>query len=292
MELTEILIFAIKASIVLIVFGLGLNSTWHDVFSPFRSPGLLLRSLLSMIVVMPMVAAAFVVAFNLPPAVKVALVALAVSPVPPLLPGKELRAGGRSSYAVGLFSVIAAISIITVPLTVALFARAFHRTADISPLAVAGPVLMSVLLPLAAGIFLRQWLPGPAGKAARPIALLGIVLLAAGMLPMLLGLWTAIREFIGNGTALIVGATAAVGLGVGHLLGGPQADTRTVLALSTASRHPAVALTVAVASGEQMKSALGAVLLYAVMAAIVSMPYVMWRKRLAGVPSPSQAARL
>jgi BASS family bile acid:Na+ symporter len=75
---------------------------------------------------------------------------------------------------------------------------------------------------------------------------------------------------------------ALVGLAVGHLLGGPVAETRTVLALSTTSRHPAVALAVCVAvdGTAATRPALAAILLYVVIAAALSIPYVMWRKRL------------
>src|SRR5689334_20587568 len=89
---------ALKASIVLTVFGLGLSARWGDAPSLLRRPGQLLRSLLAMTVIMPLFAVALAGAFALHPAVKIALVALAVSPVPPFLPKKELRAGGGTSY--------------------------------------------------------------------------------------------------------------------------------------------------------------------------------------------------
>jgi BASS family bile acid:Na+ symporter len=63
------------------------------------------------------------------------------------------------------------------------------------------------------------------------------------------------------------------------VLGGPDASTRTVLALSTTSRHPAVALTVALGSGADKMPALAAVLLYVIIAALISVPYVAWRKK-------------
>jgi len=74
---------------------------------------------------------------------------------------------------------------------------------------------------------------------------------------------------------------AAIGLATGHLLGGPDPGNRTVLALSTASRHPAVALAVTVAAGEESESEVAAVILYLLVATILSIPYVAWRKRQA-----------
>lgn len=281
MDLSTLLPLMIKASILLTVLGIGMNASWSDALYVFRNPGLLLRSLLSMSVAMPLVAAGLVVAFDLPPTVQVALVALAVSPVPPILPKKELNAGGHASYAIGLLVAIAILSIVTVPVVVSWFVRAFDRSGGIAPIAVAKIVLVTILAPLAVGIGLHRWLPALAEKAARPIALLGTLLLVASALPLAFAFWPAIAALFGNGTVLIVAAMAVIGLVIGHILGGPRPHDRTVLALSTTSRHPAVALAVAVAGGADSRSNLAAILLYLIVATLVSIPYVVWRKRVA-----------
>jgi bile acid:Na+ symporter, BASS family len=54
----------------------------------FRRPGQLVRGLVAMNLLMPMFAVALAVMFDLNPAVKIALVALSVSPIPPVLPKK------------------------------------------------------------------------------------------------------------------------------------------------------------------------------------------------------------
>ena len=279
MDVGAILLLVIKSSIMLTVLGLGLTATWQDATSLLRQPGLLIRSVLSMNVIMPLVAAGFVIAFNLPGSVKIALVALAISPVPPILPKKQLKAGGHASYAVGLLVAIGLLAIITVPLGVTWFANVFDRTAHIAPLAVAKIVLTSVLAPLAAGIALRQVLPALAERIARPASLIGSVLLFAGALPLAYASWPDVYALFGNGTVLIIAFMAVIGLVVGHLLGGPDPDDRTVLALSTTSRHPAIALAAAVAAGLETKPELAAILLYLVVAILVSIPYVAWRRR-------------
>ncbi|RZT94974.1 bile acid:sodium symporter family protein [Rivibacter subsaxonicus] len=278
MDLVSILPHLITVSVMLVVFGLGLDASRQDALSLFRNPGLLLRSWLSMNVIMPLVAAGFVVAFDLPTPVDIALVALAISPVPPLLPRKEMKAGGQESYAIGLCVAIALLSIITVPIAVALFTGAFGRAGEISPLQVAKSVLMTVVVPLTVGIVLRRRVPALAEKLARPVALWGMVLLVLSALPLVYAFWPGVSALFGNGTVLIIAAMATIGLGVGHVLGGPHAHTRTVLALSTTSRHPAIALAVAVAGGAETKPALAAILLYVIVATLISVPYVAWRK--------------
>jgi bile acid:Na+ symporter, BASS family len=279
MDIASILLLVLKASIVLTVLSLGLRASWQDALYLFREPSLLLRSMLSMNVIMPLVAATLVVSFNLPVPVPIALVALAVSPVPPMLPKKELKAGGHASYAVGLLVAIALLSIITVPVVVSWFISAFDRAGGIAPLAVAVIVSKSVLAPLAAGMALHHWAPALAERITRPIALLGTVLLVATALPLAYASWPAMRALFGNGTVLIITAMAVAGLGIGHLLGGPDGEHRTVLALSTTSRHPGIALAAAVGAGGEAKSVLGAILLYVIVAVLVSIPYVAWRRR-------------
>jgi BASS family bile acid:Na+ symporter len=67
-------------------------------------------------VILPLVAIGLVTAFELRPAVKIALVALSVSPVPPILPNKAMRAGGQANYTIGLLTAMALVSMVAVPM--------------------------------------------------------------------------------------------------------------------------------------------------------------------------------
>ena len=68
------------------------------------------------------------------------------------------------------------------------------------------------------------------------------------------------------------------GLAVGHFLGGPDEDDRTVLAFATVSRHPGVAIVIA-ALMDQPLAPIG-VLLAVIVSEIAVVPYQLWRKRL------------
>jgi bile acid:Na+ symporter, BASS family len=279
MDLATLIPLALKTSILMTVFSLALNATMDDALYLFRRPSELVRSLLSMNVVMPLFASALAVAFNLHHAVEIALIALAVSPVPPLLPKKELKAGAHASYAIGLLTAAAVLAIVFVPVAVGLLGRVFDISAHISVATIAQLVLFTVLLPLAAGIAVRHFAPAYADRIARPISLVAAVLLIASALPIVFIAWPAITSLIGNGTIIAIAAFVIFGLAVGHLLGGQEEEGRTVLALSTASRHPGIALAIASASFPGQKLVLGAVLLYLIVNAVVSLPYLNWRRR-------------
>src|SRR4051812_45235301 len=97
MTSTHLVMFAVKASLALTVFATGLSARRGDGTWLFRHPALLARSIFSMNVILPLMAVGVAIAFSLNHAVKIALVALAISPVPPILPVKMIRAGGGSS---------------------------------------------------------------------------------------------------------------------------------------------------------------------------------------------------
>src|SRR5262245_62121919 len=118
MTLAQLILYAINVSMFTIVLALGLTATIQDATYLFRKPGLLFRSILAMNVIMALFAIVAALLFDLHRAVKIAIVALAVSPVPPLLPTKQLKAGGSESYTIGLLVAASVLAIVLVPLTV------------------------------------------------------------------------------------------------------------------------------------------------------------------------------
>jgi bile acid:Na+ symporter, BASS family len=279
MSAQDLVKLALQASIFLTVLGVGLDATWQDATQLLRKPGLLARSLLSMFVIMPVICVAVALVSHLPPAIKVALVALAISPVPPFVTKKELMAGGHGAYVVSLVSLSAVFSIVFVPVVTSLFAQWFDHPAQVPPGKVAQIVLTTILVPVFLGIVLRSILGARAAMLSRPVGLIGITLLVVAVVPLLIRLWPLVSSFIGDGTVISLAAIALLATLVGHMLGGPDPWDRAVLGLSTSARHPAVAITIATSAYPEGKLALGAVLLYVLVVTIVTIPYVIWCKR-------------
>ena len=93
MTATAVILLLLKTSIVLSVFAIGLKATFADATFLLRRPEQLGRAFLSMNVLMPLVALAVGAPFDLHPAVKIALVVIAVSPTPPVFPKQASRQG-------------------------------------------------------------------------------------------------------------------------------------------------------------------------------------------------------
>ena len=66
--------------------------------------------------------------------------------------------------------------------------------------------------------------------------------------------------------------------------GGPEPNDRTVLAISSAARHPAIALAIATANFPDQTLAPAAVVLYLLVSLIAAAPYSLWRKRVSATP--------
>jgi len=288
MTLSHFILRVLKISIVLSVLAIGLNVSFADTAYLFRKPGLLGKALLSMYVIMPIVALALALSFDLNPAVKVALVTLSVSPIPPILPNKEFKAGGSANYTIGLMVATGLLAIVITPLILEVFQSVTGRELGMPMSTIAAQVLATILVPLLIGIAIRTFLPSTAAKLVKPLAKIAALLLLLGVLPVLITAGRAILSLIGDGTLLSLGVFALIGLLTGHLLGGPETENRRVLALSTASRHPAVALGIAHANFPNQKLSVAAIFLYFLVSTILSAPYISWVKRAYPGKTPTE----
>jgi BASS family bile acid:Na+ symporter len=270
MNLQTLIAHVLKASIALTVFALGLQATFADATFLFRRPRLLVRGFLSMNVMMPLLALLLVMTFDLDTEVKIALVALSVSPVPPIFPKKALKAGGEENYTIGLLVATVVLSIVAIPITMKIFEGVTGVPLYVSALSVATIVFRTVLTPLLGGMVLRALASSFADRVTRPIGTLAAVLLILGALPALFVLIRTNVRFLVGGTLLSFVAFALIGYVIGHLLGGPDPEDRSVLAMATASRHPALALSIAHANFPQQKLVVPTVVLYLIVSGVVT----------------------
>jgi bile acid:Na+ symporter, BASS family len=279
MSLQTLIPFVLKASVLLTVFAIGLRASVQDATYLFRRPGELVRALLAMNVLMPLFAIVLISIFDLTPAVRIALVALSVSPIPPLLPNKMVKAGGTDAYAIGLLIALGLLAIIFVPLAMEIIQRVRQVSLQMTMASIATLIFMTTLLPLGLGVAVHTFAPALAERLAKPISLIAGVGLLVCVVAILFAAAPAIWTLVGNGAVISLAAFVLVGLAVGHFLGGPVPENRTSLALSTASRHPGIAVALAQANFPEQKLAMAAVLLYLLVNAVVSIPYLLWTRR-------------
>lgn len=278
MDARALIMLAFQASILATVFSFGLSTGIHDLGYLVRRPALLARSVVAVLVIMPIFAVLLVRLFDLRPTTEIVLIALAMSPVPPLLPKREGKGGGRRTYGLALMAILGMLSIATLPLTAEILERMFGHPLGINKTAILVIVLKMALLPLAAGLAIRAARPALADRLGDSISLIAKVLFLLAALALLAGTWRAVWEAVGVGTVVAMTAFIAVGLGVGHVMGGPDPENSLVLALSTACRHPMIALSIASANFPDQRFG-SSILLYLVLNVLVGGVYVASQRR-------------
>ncbi len=282
MDLHKVVMLATQASIIATVFAIGLQATPRDVFSVFRRPGNLVRALLSMFVAMPILAVVLAKAFEFRIEVEIALVALSISPIPPLFAEKRPQRGGDLSYAIGLMVTVALLSIVIVPLALRVLDPLFANALTIGPIVIAKIVLTAAVLPILAGMAVRSALPVLGDRLATPMLLVATVLLIVCALAIIGASAGAIRTLLGGGTVLAmihVRRPSSVRRGSSRAGGGARRTTASCSRLQPRAATPGIAITLGVANYPDQRLVPAAIMIYLIVSAIVCLAYIAWQKK-------------
>jgi predicted Na+-dependent transporter len=272
-------------AVILLVTSLGLGVTAAQVRSVLSRPGLLMRSVVAELVLVPLVALLAALALGVERRAVIGIVLMGVSPAAPLVMSRARQATGDRDFAPGLQVALALLAIASVPGSLALLSRLFPGAhAWVSPWDVASQVGRVQLLPLAAGMAVRALRPALADRLERPLARLAMLLLL-----LFVGAALALRGpdllRIGPRAYAAMAVAVAASIALGHLLGGPAAETRTIVAVASALRNPGLALLVVQLNFPGL--GIGAVLLAYVLVTFAFLTaFVAWRRRRRRVPQP------
>lgn len=219
--------------------GLGLGV--RDVVAPLRRGRLVGLALAANFVVAPAAAWALAGGFGLEAPYATGLILLGAAAGAPFLPKLADLARGDVAFSVGLMLVLTLGTAVFLPVALPLLAPGV--SAD--PWPILRPILVTMLLPLAAGMLVRsrseRWanrLRPPIGRVSNVSMVLAVVLLV--------GLnRQAMLDTLGSGAVAAALVFVLAMLGVGYALGGPSPATRSVVGLGTGQRNIAAALIVA-----------------------------------------------
>ena len=274
-----ILKLVLLLGVVLLVVAIGVRARLQEPLLLLRRPALALRTMLAMYVALPAFVLALVWLLPLREGVGAVLLGFSVSPVLPPWAKKGAAVGGHADYVIGLQLLSTGLSLLVVPLMIAIAYRLFGVVTVLKPLAMELVLLVTVAIPLALGIGLARLCPGVAPRLGALADRLGGVLLLLGVAALLIAHGQKILAVIGQGTVIVTVVVIAFGLLVGQLLGGPDPGNRGALASATVSRHPAIALLLASgAFPEQEATVIGTVLLYLLASLVLPIPYERWRR--------------
>ncbi|OOK77111.1 sodium Bile acid symporter family protein [Mycobacterium kansasii] len=228
--------------------GLRIDRTVRRRGLPDATPALLVRSLLAVLVVAPGVAVLLVQVMDLRPEIAIALVTLAISPLPPLLPRRGEKAGGHVQFGLGLVIVLAVLAVPVLAVAATLLGNVFGHQYVVSPGAIGRLMLVSVLAPLIAGMTIGAVWPAAAKRIAGPIESAQRWVLPVAMIVLLVAVAPRMWKLVGESTLVAMAVFVVATLAAGHLLGGPDRRFSAVVAFASSCRHPATALAIASAN--------------------------------------------
>jgi bile acid:Na+ symporter, BASS family len=289
MDTARLLPLGYQLSLSLMVLATGMAAQHGEATALLRKPALLLRPVLAMQVLAPLVAVLLATRFPVDRVVGIALVAFATGPVPPFLPRKELGVNGERSYVVSVLATSALLSIVTIPVTMSFLSDVFGLPLMLAPLAFAKVLLFSVVLPLGAGLLLARIAPRLSATWAWSVGVASAVVLVLATLPQLRTLLPAFDALADAGAVIVMATYATLTLIIGHLLGGAELEHRRGLALSTATRHPGIAISLISANFTNEALAVPAVLMLVIVSALATAPYVVLTRRRHVPPDSAHA---
>jgi BASS family bile acid:Na+ symporter len=191
----------------------------------------------------------------------------------PFLPKLAQIAKGNLAFGVGLMVLLMVVTVGYLPLVLPLLLPGV----SVDPAKIARSLFLLMLLPLAGALAVKAYFADVAART-KPLfdrlSNLGLIVL---MLLITTGNVNNVLAVFGTGGILAGLLFIAIGFVTGWLLGGPDRNTRRVLALGTAQRNIAAALVVASQSFSDPK-----VVVMVVVVAIVSLLILMPLSRVLG----------
>jgi bile acid:Na+ symporter, BASS family len=223
------------------MLAMGAGLTVPQIFAPLRNARLVVLALLANFVLMPLGAFALAKVLWLDEPLGIGLLLLGCAAGAPFLPKLAELAKGNLAFAVGAMVLLMAVTVGYLPIVLPLLLPGVM----VDPWKIARSLVLLMLLPLAAGLALKARYEVLArrakpvlGKISNVSLILLVVLITAANLDKVL-------QVFGTRGILAGLLFIAWGFGTGWLLGGPDADSRRVMALGTAQRNIAAALVVA-----------------------------------------------
>lgn len=227
------------------MFSMGLKLEFREIAAVLLQKWLMVKSLVINLVAIPLLAFGLLFTMPLRTEHTVGFLLVAIAPGAPFGPKLAEFARDDIAFASGLMAVLATISIITVPISVALLMPA---SVGADPIRIARTVLTTQILPLGVGLCLNTYRQQVADYLRSPIQRLS-TLLFLFMVPIIfIPNRHEVFSLVGDGPLVLSTVVVVGALLLGYVVGGPARGTRKVLATTTATRNSAIALVIATTS--------------------------------------------
>lgn len=233
----SVIVFAISS-----MLSAGLSFSVRDIIAPLLRPLRVLRAVVANFVLVPLLALGIARALALDAAETTGLVLLGSAAGAPFLIKLTAIAAGDVALSTSLLVLLVPMTVVAMPLIV----PALAPEAAVDAVAVAKPLVLTLLVPLAIGLLVNErssrWAARarPLMQAASTSSLFALLTFTiAANLPHVVDMFAS-RSIVAI-ILLVAGSFA-----IGYLLASPHRERRVVLAMGTSMRNIAAATIVAV----------------------------------------------
>lgn len=282
----------VTATIVTLMFSLGLGLKDYPFVLLRDRPGFLWRVVLGTCLLVPLAGLALVLLpFHglLSRPAWVAMALMLGCPSAPLILFRVRGSGGTAELAARLQIAAALLAIVSIPLLAIVFKASAGLSGwqvsgwEVRPIAVAVQVLKVQVLPVIAGVLLAQWRPRLAQRCSVVLGKLATLLLALVLIALLA---LSARQLLPFLQQNLVGLAAMAGLSVlclaiGYGLAGRNALERRTVALVIGMRNTGLATELAFTYAPRtvLPELIPAILSYVLITVVVSSLFLSWQKR-------------
>ncbi|HXJ86915.1 MAG TPA: hypothetical protein VMS18_08880 [Candidatus Binatia bacterium] len=230
--------------VAVVMLSIGLRTSGNELLNVVRGRALLARTLLANCVVIPALGFLLVHIFSLSPDVTIGILLLAAIPGTPIALQFTRMAKNRLAFAAAMIFVLSLVSIAMIPLAIeAMPQSAQHNERPM--LVLIATIALYIALPLCAGVWVARGIPKVAPRLVVPLSLIATVAFVFLMWETRLLRRQAFDAIRGGGTVLAMFLLLILSMLIGWLIGGPDRETRRILATTTGMRSVIVVLYIA-----------------------------------------------
>src|SRR5215472_6498715 len=238
--LSKLVPIAMLGFVLSSMLSMGLSLTVGQILAPLRNYKLIVFALLANFVLMPLAAFSISRLLQLDQPLGIALILLGTASGAPFLPLLARISKGSLAFSVGLMVLLMVVTVGYMPVVLPLMLKGV----SVDPMKIGRSLVFLMMLPLAIGLLVKARLSGLASKVQPSLGRVSILSLALLIALLLITNVKNVLSLYGTRGVLASILFIAAGSGTGWVLGGPQSDTRGVMALGTAQRNIAAALVV------------------------------------------------
>jgi BASS family bile acid:Na+ symporter len=230
--------------VAVVMFSIGLRTSGGDLLDVVRNRALLVRTLLANCILIPALGLLLVRIFPLKPDAAIGIVLLAAIPGTPIALQFTRLAKTRLAFTAAMTLVLSMVGIAMAPLAIETMPQVEQRN-ERPVFFLIVSIALYIFLPMCAGVWTARRVPIIARRLVLPLGLLATVVFLFLMWETRLMRREAFNGISGSGTVLAMFLLLLLSMLIGWLIGGPDRETRRILATSTGMRNVIVVLYIA-----------------------------------------------